>query len=199
MYNVLRPSSVPEFYTYKTNLGKCSKQYVWNADTSEWDVTSMESDEVSDDGPLMTHLAAFSNSSTTMVWEVDAENRLIRSAEKTNDYEHPEFSRELEKRYEYNADGHLAKLVDDFLTDSFHTKTETVYTYGSITTGVSNAHVSTTGLGIDGRTLSIYGAWLMLYNVAGQCMAQGKGSVTAPTSSVYVLKSGNNTWKMMLK
>lgn len=135
-------SSAPEFYTYKTNLSKCSKQYAWNADTSEWDVTSMEGDEVSDDGPLMTHLAAFSNSSTTMVWEVDAENRLIRSAEKTNDYEHPEFSRELEKRYEYNADGHLAKLVDDFLTDSFHTKTETVYTYGSITTGVSNAHVS---------------------------------------------------------
>ena len=191
--------SVPEFYTYKTNLGKCSKQYAWNADTNEWDVTSMEGYEVSDDGRLMTNLAAYTNSSATMVWEVDAENRLIRSVEKTDYYKSPEFSREIETRYEYNADGHLAKLVSDYLTNSSHSKTETVYTYGSITTGIDNAHVSATGLGIDGRTLSIDGAWLMLYNVAGQCVAQGKGSVTAPTPGVYVLKSGNNTWKMMLK
>ena len=193
------PSSKPEFDRSSISIEKCTKQYAWNTDTQSWDVTSTDGEELSDDGRTMTHLVAYTNSSATMVLEVDAEGRLIRSAEKTNDYEHPEYSRELEKRYEYNADGHLVKYVDDFLMDSFHSKTETVYTYGSITTGIDNAHVSATGLGIDGRTLSIDGAWLMLYNVAGQCVAQGKGSVTAPTPGVYVLKSGNNTWKMMLK
>lgn len=77
--------------------------------------------------------------------------------------------------------------------------TKDTYTYGEVTTGINNAYVSATGLAIDGRTLSIDGAQLTLYNTAGLCVAQGKGSVTAPAPGVYVLKSGNTTWKMTLK
>lgn len=192
------PSSKPEFDRSSISIEKCTKQYAWNTDTQSWDVTSMEGYEVSDDGRTSTCSRNHKYGLTIFINEVDAEGRLIRYADKDFNNNN-ELNREVENRYEYDADGHLIRAFEDFLSGSYHYQNEFLYTYGSITTGIDNAHVSATGLGIDGRTLSIDGAWLMLYNVAGQCVAQGKGSVTAPTPGVYVLKSGNNTWKMMLK
>ena len=193
------PSSSPEFGKQIINLTTCTKMYKWNGDTKEWLVDSTLGDELSDDGRKLTSSSENQYGSVIYSYEIDAEGRIISSTNKSIDKNNADYNSETIEEYEYNADGHLAKYVEKFHRSDTNIQNTDTYTYGEVTTGINNAHVSATGLAIDGRTLSIDGAQLTLYNTAGLCVAQGKGSVTAPAPGVYVLKSGNTTWKMTLK
>ena len=193
------PSSSPEFGKQIINLTACTKKYKWNGDTKEWLVDSTLGEELSDDGRKLTSSSENQYGSRIYSYEIDAEGKLIKYIDITTDKNNADFNSETIEEYEYNANGHLAKYVEKFHRSDNNIQNTDTYTYGEVTTGINNAHVSATGLAIDGRTLSIDGAQLTLYNTAGLCVAQGKGSVTAPAPGVYVLKSGNTTWKMTLK
>lgn len=193
------PSSSPEFGKQIINLTPCTKVYEWNNNEKEWFVVSTLGEELSDDGRKLTSSSENSYGSVIYSYEIDAEGRIISSTNKSIDKNNADYNSETIEEYEYNADGHLAKYVEKFHRSDTNIQNTDTYTYGEVTTGINNAHVSATGLAIDGRTLSIDGAQLKLYNTTGLCVAQGKGSVTAPAPGVYVLKSGNTTWKMTLK
>ena len=193
------PSSSPEFGKQIINLTTCTKEYEWNKYEKEWSVVSTKGCDLSDDGRKMTSSFEDQYGSQSESYEIDAEGKLIRYISIITDKNNADYDRTSIDFYRYNFDGHLKLHTNDFTMSGTNVITKDTYTYGEITTGINNAHVSATGLAIDGRTLSIDGAQLKLYNTAGLCVAQGKGSVTAPAPGVYVLKSGNTTWKMTLK
>ena len=193
------PSSSPEFGKQIINLTTCTKEYEWNKYEKEWSVVSTKGCNLSDDGRKMTSSSENQYGSQSDSYKIDAEGKLIEYISISTDKNNADFDRTSLDFYRYNFDGHLKLHTNDFTMNGTNVITKDTYTYGDVTTGINNAHVSATGLAIDGRTLSIDGAQLTLYNTAGLCVAQGKGSVTAPAPGVYVLKSGNTTWKMTLK
>lgn len=54
-------------------------------------------------------------------------------------------------------------------------------------------------LKVNGRTFSLSGAGLSLYDSSGRLVMHGHGSVTAPSAGLYLLKSEGKAVKVVVK
>ena len=180
-----------------------TKRYAWNDDTEAWDVTQTEGYELSDDGRTLTRYKKVNNDETNIeTYRTNADGLLTAEDWEYVYAEAPQQRNSLRKyTYSYDADGNLTAFTADRTvggTPDYHQAT--AYTYGQVTTGISDALApGKAAVGINGRTLTLSGLPLSLYNAAGQLVGQGTGQVTAPAPGAYILKSGNSTWKMVLK
>lgn len=75
------------------------------------------------------------------------------------------------------------------------------YHYGDVTlSAVDDLSADMVGkVQVNGRTFSLNGTQLALYDTAGQLVTKAKDAVTAPAAGLYLLKADGKTLKVMVK
>lgn len=187
----------------KGNL-KMNREYIWDAATKSWKTKIEKGYELSEDGKQLTYKdmkindEGVTENDIWSTWKVNDKGLLLEKNTYyyAKDKSYPGETTKLET-YQYDDDDNVLNETSYEKNEYYQIEDTTTYTYGQITTGIGQTTVG--GLGINGRTFTLNGAQLALYNTAGQCVATGIGQVTAPAPGVYVLKSGRMSWKMMMK
>lgn len=187
----------------KGNL-KMNREYIWDAATKNWKTKIEKGYELSEDGKVLTYKdmkindEGVTENNIWSTWKVNDKGLLLEKNSyyyvKDGGYPGEEIKSDT---YQYDDYDNLLCETSYNKNDYYQNEDTTTYTYGQIATGIGQTTVG--GLGINGRTFTLNGAQLALYNTAGQCVATGIGQVTAPAPGVYVLKSGRMSWKMMMK
>lgn len=183
---------------------KMSRKYIWDAATKNWKTKIEKGYELSEDGKQLTYKdmkindEGVTENNIWSTWKVNDKGLLLEKNSyyyvKDGGYPGEEIKSDT---YQYDDYDNLLCETSYNKNDYYQNEDTTTYTYGQIATGIGQTTVG--GLGINGRTFTLNGAQLALYNTAGQCVATGIGQVTAPAPGVYVLKSGRMSWKMMMK
>lgn len=187
----------------KGNL-KMNREYIWDAATKSWKTKIEKGYELSEDGKQLTYKdmkindEGVTENDIWSTWKINDKGLLLEKNTyyyvKDESYPGEETTSET---YKYDDYDNLLCETSYNKNSYYQNERSTTYIYGQIATGIGQATVG--GLGINGRTFTLNGAQLALYNTAGQCVATGIGQVTAPAPGVYVLKSGRMSWKMMMK
>lgn len=188
---------------YKGSM-EMNRKYIWDAATKSWKTKIEKGYELSEDGKQLTYKdmkindEGVTENDIWSTWKVNDKGLLLEknSYYYAKDKSYPGETTKLET-YQYDDDDNVLNETSYEKNEYYQIEDTTTYTYGQITTGIGQTTVG--GLGINGRTFTLNGAQLALYNTAGQCVATGIGQVTAPAPGVYVLKSGRMSWKMMMK
>lgn len=183
---------------------KMSRKYIWDAATKNWKTKKENGYELSEDGKQLTYKdmkindEGVTENDIWSIWKINDKGLLLEKNTyyyvKDESYPGEETTSET---YKYDDYDNLLCETSYNKNSYYQNERSTTYTYGQIATGIGQATVG--GLSINGRTFTLNGAQLALYNTAGQCVATGIGQVTAPAPGVYVLKSGRMSWKMMMK
>lgn len=187
----------------KGNL-KMNREYIWDAATKSWKTKIEKGYELSEDGKQLTYKdmkindEGVTENDIWSTWKINDKGLLLEKNTYyyAKDKSYPGETTKLET-YQYDDDDNVLNETSYEKNEYYQIEDTTTYTYGQIATGIGQTTVG--GLGINGRTFTLNGAQLALYNTAGQCVATGIGQVTAPAPGVYVLKSGRMSWKMMMK
>lgn len=187
----------------KGNL-KMNREYIWDAATKSWKTKKENGYELSEDGKVLTYKdmkindEGVTENDIWSTWKINDKGLLLEKNTyyyvKDESYPGEETTSET---YKYDDYDNLLCETSYNKNSYYQNERSTTYIYGQIATGIGQTTVG--GLSINGRTFTLNGAQLALYNTAGQCVATGIGQVTAPTPGVYVLKSGRMSWKMMMK
>lgn len=187
----------------KGNL-KMNREYIWDAATKSWKTKIEKGYELSEDGKVLTYKDMKINDEGVTendiwgTWKINDKGLLLEKNTyyyvKDGSYPGEETTSET---YKYDDYDNVLCETSYNKNSYYQNERSTTYIYGQIATGIGQTTVG--GLGINGRTFTLNGAQLALYNTAGQCVATGIGQVTAPAPGVYVLKSGRMSWKMMMK
>ena len=103
--------------------------------------------------------------------------------------------------YTYDTDGRVLKLVKETKRPSFESIITYAYHYGDVTlSAVDNLSADVAArVQVNGRTFSLNGTQLALYDTAGQLVTKAKDAVTAPAAGLYLLKADGKTLKVMVK
>lgn len=187
----------------KGNL-KMNREYIWDAATKSWKTKKENGYELSEDGKVLTYKdmkindEGVTENDIWSTWKINDKGLLLEKNTyyyvKDESYPGEETTSET---YKYDDYDNLLCETSYNKNSYYQNERSTTYIYGQIATGIGQTTVG--GLSINGRTFTLNGAQLALYNTAGQCVATGIGQVTAPAPGVYVLKSGRMSWKMMMK
>lgn len=188
---------------YKGSM-EMNRKYIWDAATKSWKTKIEKGYELSEDGKQLTYKdmkindEGVTENDIWSTWKINDKGLLLEKNTYyyAKDKSYPGETTKLET-YQYDDDDNVLNETSYEKNEYYQIEDTTTYTYGQITTGIGQTTVG--GLGINGRTFTLNGAQLALYNTAGQCVATGVGQVTAPAPGVYVLKSGRMSWKMMMK
>ena len=103
--------------------------------------------------------------------------------------------------YTYDSEGRVTMLVKTNKRTNF----DSTATYGYIYDKVEASAVDDISadlvarLKVKGRTFSLSGAYLSLYDPSGRLVMHGRGSLTAPSAGLYLLKSEGKTVKVVVK
>lgn len=188
---------------YKGSM-EMNRKYIWDAATKSWKTKIEKGYELSEDGKQLTYKdmkindEGVTENDIWSTWKINDKGLLLEKNTyyyvKDGSYSGEETTSEA---YQYDDYDNLLCETSYNKNDYYQNERTVTYIYGQITTGIGQTTVG--GLGINGRTFTLNGAQLALYNTAGQCVATGIGQVTAPAPGVYVLKSGRMSWKMMMK
>lgn len=188
---------------YKGSM-EMNRKYIWDAATKSWKTKIEKGYELSEDGKQLTYKdmkindEGVTENDIWSTWKINDKGLLLEKNTyyyvKDGSYPGEETTSEA---YQYDDYDNLLCETSYNKNDYYQNERTVTYIYGQITTGIGQTTVG--GLGINGRTFTLNGAQLALYNTAGQCVATGVGQVTAPAPGVYVLKSGHMSWKMMMK
>lgn len=183
---------------------KMSRKYIWDAATKNWKTKIEKGYELSEDGKQLTYKdmkindEGVTENDIWRTWKINDKGLLLEKNTyyyvKDESYPGEETTSET---YKYDDYDNVLNETSYNKNSYYQNERSTTYIYGQIATGIGQATVG--GLSINGRTFTLNGAQLALYNTAGQCVATGIGQVTAPAPGVYVLKSGRMSWKMMMK
>lgn len=202
-----------EFVTGKTLY--CNKEYAWNADTQEWELSAGSDLTYETDGQ------------TYLMWEGNAvggdptkiEQGVIMAYD---NYEPMEIGslvtyvndngniyKQSDYIYDISDNGLLMmKQVDIESYDADYEPIEinyevTNYEYEQMTiypTSIDRVKGQEMGLTLNGSTISASAdTQLSLYDVSGRLVVRGTGSVTAPSKGVYIVKSAANSCKVLVK
>ena len=103
--------------------------------------------------------------------------------------------------YTYDSEGRVTMHVETNKRTNF----DSTATYGYIYDKVEASAVDDISadlvarLKVKGRTFSLSGADLSLYDSSGRLVMHGRGSLTAPSAGLYLLKSEGKTVKVVVK
>ena len=95
----------------------------------------------------------------------------------------------------------MLKLVKETKRPPFESVITYAYHYGDVTlSAVDNLSADVAArVQVNGRTFSLNGTQLALYDTAGQLVTKAKDAVTAPAAGLYLLKADGKTLKVMVK
>lgn len=179
-------------WNYKKNI-----KFEWDKDNDCWLMTK-EGYDVSDDGLTCTYFCISDEGEIKTVYVRNAAGQLVsyRSTMGIGDDEY--INNQI---YTYDADGRLLKLVKETKRPSFESVITYAYHYGDVTlSAVDNLSADVAAkVQVNGRTFSLNGTQLALYDTAGQLVTKAKDAVTAPAAGLYLLKADGKTLKVVVK
>lgn len=179
-------------YSLRKNI-----QFEWDKDNDCW-LTTKEGYEVTDDGLTCTYTCTSDEGEMKSVYERNAAGQLT-SYRSTMSMGGSEYVNN--QTYTYDTDGRVLKLVKETKRPSFESVITYAYHYGDVTlSAVDNLSADVTAkVQVNGRTFSLNGTQLALYDTAGQLVTKAKDAVTAPAAGLYLLKADGKTLKVMVK
>lgn len=179
-------------YSLRKNI-----QFEWDKDNECW-LTTKEGYEVTDDGLICTYTCTSDEGEMKSVYERNAAG-LLTSYRSTMSMGGSEYVNN--QTYTYDTDGRVLKLVKETKRPSLESVITYAYHYGDVTlTAVDNLSADMVAkVQVNGRTFSLSGTQLALYDTAGQLITKAKDAVTAPATGLYLLKADGQTLKVMVK
>lgn len=179
-------------YSLRKNI-----QFEWDKDNECW-LTTKEGYEVTDDGLICTYTCTSDEGEMKTVYVRNAAGQLL-SYRSTMSIGSDEYINN--QTYTYDTDGRVLKLVKETKRPSFESVITYTYHYGDVTlSAVDNLSADVAAkVQVNGRTFSLNGTQLALYDTAGQLVTKAKDAVTAPAAGLYLLKAGGKTLKVMVK
>lgn len=193
-------------YHYGKNEAQtvCSDMYSKMNINFEWDngnecwLMTKEGYDVSDDGLTCNYFCISDEGEMKTVYVRNAAGQLL-SYRSTMSIGSDEYINN--QTYTYDTDGRVLKLVKETKRPSFESVITYAYHYGDVTlSAVDNLSADVTAkVQVNGRTFSLNGTQLALYDTAGQLVTKAKDAVTAPAAGLYLLKADGKTLKVMVK
>ena len=179
-------------YSLRKNI-----QFEWDKDNECW-LTTKEGYEVTDDGLTCTYTCTSDEGEMKSVYERNAAG-LLTSYRSTMSMGGNEYINN--QTYTYDADGRVLKLVKEAKRPFFESVITYAFHYGDVTlTAVDNLSADMVAqVQVNGRTFSLNGTQLALYDTAGLLITKAKDAVTAPAAGLYLLKADGKTLKVMVK
>lgn len=176
---------------------KMNINFEWDKDNDCWLMTK-EGYDVSDDGLTCNYFFISDEGEIKTVYVRNAAGQLVsyRSTMGIGDDEYIN-----NQTYTYDADGRLLQLVKETKRPSFESVITYAYHYGDVTlSAVDNLSADVAAkVQVNGRTFSLNGTQLALYDTAGQLVTKAKDAVTAPAAGLYLLKADGKTLKVVVK
>lgn len=176
---------------------KMDINFEWDKDNDCWLMTK-EGYDVSDDGLTCNYFFISDEGEIKTVYVRNAAGQLVsyRSTMGIGDDEYIN-----NQTYTYDADGRLLKQVKETKRPSFESVITYAYHYGDVTlSAVDNLSADVAAkVQVNGRTFSLNGTQLALYDTAGQLVTKAKDAVTAPAAGLYLLKADGKTLKVVVK
>lgn len=193
-------------YRYGKNEAQtvCSDMYSKMNINFEWDngnecwLMTKEGYDVSDDGLTCNYFCISDEGEMKTVYVRNAAGQLL-SYRSTMSIGSDEYINN--QTYTYDTDGRVLKLVKETKRPSFESVITYAYHYGDVTlSAVDNLSADVAArVQVNGRTFSLNGTQLALYDTAGQLVTKAKDAVTAPAAGLYLLKADGKTLKVMVK
>lgn len=179
-------------YSLRKNI-----QFEWDKDNECW-LTTKEGYEVTDDGLTCTYTCTSDEGEMKSVYERNAAG-LLTSYRSTMSMGGNEYINN--QTYTYDADGRVLKLVKEAKRPFFESVITYAFHYSDVTlTAVDNLSADMVAqVQVNGRTFSLNGTQLALYDTAGLLITKAKDAVTAPAAGLYLLKADGKTLKVMVK
>lgn len=179
-------------YSLRKNI-----QFEWDKDNDCW-LTTKEGYEVTNDGLTCTYTCTSDEGEMKSVYERNAAGQLT-SYRSTMSMGGSEYVNN--QTYTYDTDGHVLKLVKETKRPSLESVITYAYHYGDVTlSAVDDLSADMVAqVQVNGRTFSLNGTQLALYDTAGQLVTKAKDAVTAPAAGLYLLKADGKTLKVMVK
>lgn len=179
-------------YSLRKNI-----QFEWDKDNECW-LTTKEGYEVTDDGLTCTYTCTSDEGEMKSVYERNAAGQLT-SYRSTMSMGGSEYVNN--QTYTYDTDGRVLKLVKETKRPSLESVITYTYHYGDVTlSAVDDLSADMVAqVQVNGRTFSLNGTQLALYDTAGQLITKAKDAVTAPAAGLYLLKADGKTLKVMVK
>lgn len=179
-------------YSLRKNI-----QFEWDKDNDCW-LTTKEGYEVTNDGLTCTYTCTSDEGEMKSVYERNAAGQLT-SYRSTMSMGGSEYVNN--QTYTYDTDGHVLKLVKETKRPSLESVITYTYHYGDVTlSAVDDLSADMVAqMQVNGRTFSLNGTQLALYDTAGQLVTKAKDAVTAPAAGLYLLKADGKTLKVMVK
>lgn len=190
-----------------------TEQYTWNETTGQW-VKNNNGKEFSYSMPDAQHLS-FVNANMggddliSRTLETDAQGHLLLEENTTsNTNEEGTETRTERNTYAYNDYGWLTNRTlrttysyrDGSEGGSVYTWDYEFSTLSIYPTSIDEAQATAMQLTVTGRTINVPGGTtISLYDTAGRLVGQGKTSLTAPTSGLYIIKTSVGNCKVILK
>lgn len=187
-----------EAQTVCTSLySKININFEWDKDNDCWLMTK-EGYDVSDDGLTCTYFCISDEGEIKTVYVRNAAGQLV-SYRSTMGIGGDKYINN--QTYTYDADGRLLQLVKETKRPSFESVITYAYHYGDVTlSAVDNLSADMAAkVQVSGRTFSLNGTQLALYDTAGQLVTKAKDAVTAPAAGLYLLKADGKTLKVVVK
>lgn len=176
---------------------KMNINFEWDKDNDCWLMTK-EGYDVSADGLTCNYFFISDEGEIKTVYVRNAAGLLLsyRSTMGIGDDEYIN-----NQTYTYDADGRLLKLVKETKRPSFESVITYAYHYGDVTlSAVDNLSADVAAkVQVNGRTFSLNGTQLALYDTTGQLVTKAKDAVTAPAAGLYLLKADGKTLKVVVK
>lgn len=171
--------------------------FEWDSDNNSW-LMSKEGYSVSDDGLTCRYFYEEDGVHQEVEYVRRADGRLVSYS---GSLSFPFLEMVNKQTYTYDSEGRVTMLVKTNKRTNF----DSTATYGYIYDKVEASAVDDTSadlvsrLKVKGRTFSLSGADLSLYDPSGRLVMHGRGSLTAPSAGLYLLKSEGKTVKVVVK
>lgn len=201
-----------------TPLDKIDESYVWNSDKNDWDINyannltcNFEDDAISLETSYINPLYGHFLSTTTFYF--DGYNRINKCTVDDKVYSTSTdvvaSNQFYAEEYAYNNNGTMSGRISsyyDLLASPIpYRSDENRYEYSDfsviansidkVETEDSKGYISVVGYNI----VSLDGNDIVLYNLNGQKVATSVGSVVAPCSGMYIVRSGGKTFKVFVR
>ena len=171
--------------------------FEWDSDNNSW-LMSKEGYSVSDDGLTCRYFNEEDGVHQEVEYVRRADGRLVSYSSSLS---FPFLEMVNRQTYTYDSEGRVTMHVKTNKRTNF----DSTATYGYIYDKVEASAVDDISadlvarLKVKGRTFSLSGADLSLYDPSGRLVMHGRGSLTAPCAGLYLLKSEGKTVKVVVK
>lgn len=171
--------------------------FEWDSDSNSW-LMSKEGYSVSDDGLTCRYFYAEDGVQQEVEYVRRADGRLVSYS---GSLSFPFWETVNKQTYTYDSEGRVTMHVKTNKRTNFDSTITYCYNYDEVeVSAVDDISADlVASLKVYGRTFSLSGADLSLYDPSGRLVMHGHGSVTAPSAGLYLLKSEGKTVKVVVK